>query len=247
MTSRKKKQIQGTLKHSHRRHTRVVVCLMLALTLSVGILAQWKGVVGNKMAQAFSGAAPRAAPVPFAPMPLPPPSSPSKEYIYAGNRLVATEEPGPSSVNRALGKTATQSSDFVNGGITFSASRAIDGNTNGDFWNGNSSATTNYASQNWWQVDLQSVGQISKISIWPRSDCCPEMTGNFYVFVSDNAFTSTDLTTTINQTGVSRYQLIGNATGTPNVITINRTGRYVRVQRSDTQYLVLAEVQVWGS
>src|SRR5918996_462061 len=29
------------------------------------------------------------------PPPLPPPESPSKEYIYAGDRLVATEEPNP--------------------------------------------------------------------------------------------------------------------------------------------------------
>ena len=26
---------------------------------------------------------------------------------------------------------------------------------------------------------------------------------------------------------------------------VNRTGRYVRVQRNDSQYLVLAEVKVW--
>src|SRR5215217_5615246 len=29
------------------------------------------------------------------PPPLPPPGSPSKEYIYAGGRLIATEEPNP--------------------------------------------------------------------------------------------------------------------------------------------------------
>lgn len=30
-------------------------------------------------------------------------------------------------------------------------------------------------------------------------------------------------------------------------MNINRTGRYVRVQKFDSQYLVLAEVQVWGN
>ena len=89
----------------------------------------------------------------------------------------------------------------------------------------------------------QSVGTIQ---VWPRTDCCPEMTSNFYVLVSDSAFTSTDLNTTLAQPGVSSYYVSGYG-GAPATVAVNRTGRYVRVQKSDSQYLILAEVQVWGS
>src|SRR5438128_8801722 len=43
------------------------------------------------------------------------------------------------------------------------------------------------------QVDLGSSQSIGSIQVWPRTDCCPEHTANFYVFVSDSPFTSTDL------------------------------------------------------
>jgi len=160
----------------------------------------------------------------------------------AGHQPLSTP---PAQTNLALGKTATQSSDFANAGITFVASRAVDGNTNGSFWGGNTSSATNYSSQPWWQVDLNSAQQIGTVQVWPRVDCCPEMTGNFYVLVSDNAFNSTDLATTLAQSGVSSYYVSGYA-GMPTTVSVNRSGRYVRIQRNDSQYLVLAEVQVWS-
>jgi RHS repeat-associated protein len=98
----------------------------------------------------------------------------------------------------------------------------------------------------WWQVDLQSVQNISSITVWGRTDCCPGMTSNFYVFVSDNPFTSYDLNTTLNQAGVSNFYVPGYS-GTPGSINVNRTGRYVRVQLAGTDYLVLGEVQVWSA
>src|SRR5207244_3247356 len=92
-------------------------------------------------------------------------------------------------------------------------------------------------------VDLGSSQSISTIQVWPRTDCCPEHTANFYVFVSDNAFTSTSLSTTLAQSGVSNYWVTGN-NGIAATVNVNRTGRYVRIQRNDSQYLVLAEVKV---
>jgi RHS repeat-associated protein len=168
-----------------------------------------------------------------------PATTPDKEYGYRNGELLVTAAP----VNVVLGKTATQSSTFVSGSTTFSAALAIDGNTNGAFWDV-SSATTNYGYQNWWQVDLGSSQSLRSIQVWPRTDCCPEQTANFYVLISDNAFTSTDLTTTLNHSGVSSYWVSGN-NATVTTINVNRTGRYVRVQRNDSQYLVLAEVKVW--
>lgn len=53
------------------------------------------------------------------PPPLPPPNSPSKEYIYAGGRLIATEEPNPLAAPASL-VANTVSNVQVN--ITWSAS-----------------------------------------------------------------------------------------------------------------------------
>jgi RHS repeat-associated protein len=64
------------------------------------------------------------------------------------------------------------------------------------------------------------------------------------VFVSDVPFTSTNLTTTLNQVGVSNYLTAGQC-GFPTELAINRTGRYVRVQLAGTNYSSIAEVQVW--
>jgi hypothetical protein len=66
------------------------------------------------------------------------------------------------------------------------------------------------------------------------------------VLVSDQAFVSTDLTTARNQLGVTSYYVAGTA-GSPTTLTIGRSGRFVRVQLVDTNYLSLAEVQVIGS
>jgi hypothetical protein len=66
----------------------VIICSLVALALAMGVLAQWKFLPGTLK--------------PLAPAPNPQgnfnANSPSKEYIYAGGRLIATEEPaGPTS------------------------------------------------------------------------------------------------------------------------------------------------------
>ena len=162
-------------------------------------------------------------------------SAPLKEYGYRnGQMLVAADQ-----VNLALGKTATQSSTHH---PTTTASKAVDGNTNGALWDGYASAT-NSNTNAWWEVDLSSVQSIGAIQVWGRTDCCTDMTTNYYVFVSDNPFTSTNLNTTLNQPGVSNYYVPGYS-GTPGTVNANRTGRYVRVQLAGTNYLVLGEVKV---
>lgn len=162
-------------------------------------------------------------------------SAPLKEYGYRNGQILVTAEP----VNLALNKTATESTTFVSG---TEATKAVDDNTDGALWHGHASAT-NYGANAWWQVDLGSVQSVGAIQVFGRTDCCPEMTSAFYVFVSDNAFTSTDLNTTLNQSGVSNYYVSGFS-GTPGTINANRTGRYIRVQFAGSQYLVLGEVKV---
>lgn len=78
------------------------VALLLCLTVAGGILAKW----GSSPARSrINSPAPASAP------PVPPPSNPSKEYIYsAGSRLIATEEPpggGSSALSAPASLTAT--------------------------------------------------------------------------------------------------------------------------------------------
>jgi RHS repeat-associated protein len=168
-------------------------------------------------------------------------TNPLKEYGYRNGQLLVTANGAASLTNFALNKTATQSSAHSSGAV---ASRAIDGNTDGVFAN-NSVTHTNSDANAWWHVDLGQVQSISTIKVWNRVEF-PERLTNFYVFVSDVPFTSTNLTTTLNQAGVSNYQTTGQG-GFPTELAVNRTGRYIRVQLAGTNYLSLAEVQVLGT
>ncbi|HFC00033.1 MAG TPA: T9SS type A sorting domain-containing protein, partial [Phaeodactylibacter sp.] len=143
--------------------------------------------------------------------------------------------------NLALNKTATQHSTQFNA----DASRAVDGNNDGDFWGGNSISLTNWVDNPWWEVDLGTVAQIQTIKIWNRTDCCQSILSDYHVLVSDVPFTSTSLDAAINQNGVGDFLEMGSA-GTPTTININRNGRYVRIQLAGQGFLGLAEVEVLG-
>lgn len=67
----------------------LIGCVCLIVTLgAVTIAGPWATAPGIRRVRALF-----LSPPP--PPPIPPPNSPSKEYIYAGGRLVATEEPNP--------------------------------------------------------------------------------------------------------------------------------------------------------
>ncbi len=142
------------------------------------------------------------------------------------------------AVNVAVGKASFQSSTAFGG----APSRAVDGNTNG-LWSGGSVTHTDFNNQAWWQVDVGNFQWIEDIKLWNRTDCCGERLSNFYVFVSDKPFTSTSLSATLSQPGVSAYHIPGQA-GSSTLISIGRRGRYVRVQLAGANYLSLAEVQI---
>lgn len=86
----------------HRRRLTIVVSLVLGLSIASGILAQWRATRITKRINAL------LAPTPT----VPGPGSPSKEYIYAGGRLLATEEPAsgtaPAAPTSLLAAIATQ-------------------------------------------------------------------------------------------------------------------------------------------
>ena len=65
------------------------------------------------------------------------------------------------------------------------AKRAIDGKTNGDFPNANSTTHTETSSDPWWEVDLKSAMPIDRIVVWNRTDSSPERLSNFRVVLLD--------------------------------------------------------------
>lgn len=146
------------------------------------------------------------------------------------------------NINLAPAGTASQSSTGF-GGV---ASRANDGNTDGDYFAALSTQHNELpVAENWWQVDLGEIKFIDTINTWNRTDCCSDRTNIFHVFVSDVPFTGDTIAASQAQAWVSDF-FINGIMGTPTTIVINRTGRYVRVQLATANHLHMAEVEVIG-
>lgn len=78
----------------------------------------------------------------------------------------ATDSKAPAAnVNLARTGKATQSSDDYGG----DASRAIDGNTNGDY-SVNSTTHTKTQKNPWWEVDLGAEVAVDRVTLWNRTD-----------------------------------------------------------------------------
>lgn len=144
-------------------------------------------------------------------------------------------------INFALNQPTLQSGTQLNA----SSSRAVDGNTDGNFWGGNSTSLTNWVNQPFLEVDLGESKNIEKVEIWNREDCCMDLLSNFHILVSDNPFISTDLNTTINQAGVTDFFQSATA-ARPSTQNINISGRYVRLQLEGTSFLAVSEFKVIG-
>jgi RHS repeat-associated protein len=146
--------------------------------------------------------------------------------------------------NLALGKVATQSS-IENNGLP---SLAVDGNADGDWWVSYSVTHTSYETQPWWQVDLAQTTALSQVTVWNRTDCCSDRTENFYVLASTTDMTDQTLTQLLADSSVTAV-LVPTFGGSPSVTVQlnNAEARYVRVQLAGSNWLHLAEVQVFGS
>jgi hypothetical protein len=140
----------------------------------------------------------------------------------------------------AIGKTATQSTTWA------PASRAVDGNTDGSYWNGSVNETAPDANA-WWQVDLGASAGVGSVAIWNRTDCCGSRLSDYWVFVSDTPFSGSDTPATL-QSRAGTWS--SHQTAAPNpaaVIPVNAAGRYVRIQLSGANNLHMAEVEVFGA
>ncbi|HWO26887.1 MAG TPA: discoidin domain-containing protein [Kofleriaceae bacterium] len=132
----------------------------------------------------------------------------------------------------AAGRPASQSSTYR--GVAL-ASRAVDGNTDGNYANGSVSHTDlNALALAWWQVDLGSVRGIGDVVIYNRTDCCSARLANFDVQLSNDGVTW------------SNAVHVPLAAPARSVHSIRKQGKFVRVQLGNLNPLALAEVQVFA-
>ena len=161
----------------------------------------------------------------------------------------------PVGMNFARGKPSQQSSTGY-GGVP---ERAVDGSTDGVYANG--SVTFTGEDQNsWWGVDMLIIPAVHAVQLWNRTDAAPERLSDFYVFLSENPFSSEDPDELLHDSDVWHYFHAGPAdrltttawsdfrdhTGNAPQRSRELTARYVRVQLTSRTSLSLAEVQVWG-
>ena len=145
------------------------------------------------------------------------------------------------AVNLARAGTAKQSSDWS---ASYPASNAISGVTSGRASTARGLAHTRDDQNAWWELDLGQTDQIDRITIYNRTDCCTDRTGNFHIFVSEAPFVSQDLTQTINQNGVHNFNFPNGITQHKTDFAIDKRGRYVRIQLAGRNFLQLGEVEV---
>lgn len=137
-----------------------------------------------------------------------------------------------SYVNLAIDKTVSQSSTQSNR----SATRAIDSDKS------NYSQTRSDAKA-WWQIDLWSQYGVREVKVWNRSNLWNE-TSNFYVLWSPTPFSSTNLATTLAQSGVIATYFTWTAQR-PSIIPFDASVRYMRIQLAWTNRLQLAELEIF--
>jgi hypothetical protein len=152
----------------------------------------------------------------------------------------------PKLLNVAIGKSVRQSS--VGGG---DARLAVDGNTDGEFARGSVTHSGREANA-WLEIDLGQVETIDNVSVWNRTDCCGERLHDYWLFISETPFLSSDTAAILRK----RPSVWSQINPTPNPKSVIKThhakGRYVRIQFSGAQpiedsFLSIAEVEVFRS
>merc|ERR1712194_259681 len=145
--------------------------------------------------------------------------------------------------NVALLGTASQSS--TNPGcakynLSCVASNAIDGNTDGDI-HSNSLAFTDREDKPWWKVDLHNVYKIDNIIVWQRTDVQnngedsrDKLTDAELKIYRDSVVVHTRSFGDMSQSDKKKFYCSGIL------------GDVVKIQLTDTNILILAEVQVFG-
>jgi len=141
---------------------------------------------------------------------------------------------GQEYVNVALGKPTSQISTGYGG----ASSRAVDGNTSGN-WGSGTITHTNTQANPWWMVDLEDSYPISKINLFNRMDCCTNRNRGVTVAILNDGGEEVWSYEHGGQTPPHKLTLdVENENGEPIV------GAKVRVSLPYTDPLSIAELQV---
>ncbi|MCB0045885.1 MAG: discoidin domain-containing protein [Caldilineaceae bacterium] len=150
--------------------------------------------------------------------------------------------------NLALGMPASASESHV----ASVPSDANDGNRNGYYPAGSVWTADNISpSSTWWQVDLGSIQDITRIDLYNRTDNNLQFRlSNAWVLISDTDFGATPLGTALTNTPAGKKFNLGDMTGINyKQLSMSTSGRYVRVWGADptpTPFLNLAELEVYN-
>ncbi len=207
--------------------------------------------VGNNLgARGFAAVVPRK---PGARV-IPPPPIIEEEEQKEEKPDAPVEEEVPVETSRALpcgegeniaqGKATKQSSKYAFG----ISGRAVDTDISTDRgpWTNGSITHTKKDKEAWWEVDLGEVYTLSEIKYRGRSDCCKERLSNAYILVSEKPFVSNQLEPNLQNPEVWNHFSSSYPDPKIKVEMEPVAGRYVRIQLKGTNYLSLADVQVYG-
>ncbi|MFK7935602.1 MAG: GEVED domain-containing protein, partial [Saprospiraceae bacterium] len=138
------------------------------------------------------------------------------------------------------------------------ADRAIDGDTNGVWYDGDpaegrSISSTAFEPEAWWELDLGDNYQLDTVKVyWRTDDPNHGNLSNYYLLISENPFGNDDLSTLLQRSDVNSFFKPGfdpnnpNAQPRPEIFQPQRTARYARIQLLGTAQLQIAEVEVFG-
>jgi len=150
------------------------------------------------------------------------------DYLTLCEVQVLGVEKKSNYVNVALEGKATQDTTGWSG----VASRAIDGNTDSNYW-GNSCSHNAATSGGWWQFTLDEPTNIQQVVIYNREDCCQSRIDKTKVYLDG------ELCGKVNYiAGQTVYKIgCGNTEASSN-------GSVVRIESNSGSYLTLCEVEV---
>lgn len=159
-----------------------------------------------------------------------------------GRPMACLSTPPSELENIAVYGSATVS-DNLNNNNNGGAAALIDGNTDGNFSNGStwhsSGAFGSYA-----DLDLGQQQLAQQILIYPRTDCCTDRLGSVYILLSDTPFSSGNLGTSRAEADYEFQVPASHDSDQPYLVSPQIMGRYLRVQRSTSGSLNLAEIEV---
>jgi len=135
--------------------------------------------------------------------------------------------------NLARAMPATQSSTAGSG----AAGRAVDGSIDGNYGNNSVSHTSSQSGASW-TVDLGESHPVRHVVLYNRTDCCSDRLSNFKVVLMDDSNNVIATKTYAGTAGTAPLKFEFGA---------NPWGQKIKIQLNGTNYLHLAEVEVFRS